>query len=401
MQSCDVSKVSPHRGARRCNTFKTMSEEPRELKVDAAADGQGDRLLRASEERFRAFVVATSDVVYSASADWREMRYLAGKVFIADTFGPSRVWLERYIPSDDQKQVRVAIEAAIRARSTFELEHRVIRADGTIGWTFSRAIPLLNDKGEIIEWFGAARDVTESKRREEAFREMDQRKDDFIAMLSHELRNPLAAMVNAVHLLQKARTDDPLQEKAREIIQRQLAVFRRLVDDLLEIGRITSGRLRLRIERVDLGAIVERAVETARPLIESRGQILAVKQAEPIVLDADPARLQQVFVNLLNNAAKYTDMGGRIDLTVRLEQGQAVVSVADTGIGIEPELLPQLFQPFTQAKRSLTRSDGGLGLGLSIVRHLVDMHSGAVEARSTVGQGSEFTVRLPLSASAG
>lgn len=360
------------------------------------SEGEVERRLRLSEERFRAFVTATSDVVYSMSPDWAEMRFLVGKHFIADTTGPSRAWLERYILPEDHERVLAVIGEAIRTKSVFEMEHRVIRADGTLGWTFSRAVPIMSSTGEITEWFGAARDVTERKQREEALLEADQRKDEFIAVLAHELRNPLAPIANAVELLRMSRTDEPLQLKARAIIERQLAALKRLVDDLLESARITSGRLHLAADLVELGTIVERAVETVRPCVETRGHTLNVTLAQSIVLYADAARLQQVLVNLLNNAAKYTDRGGRIDVDVRLEHGHVVLSVKDTGIGIEPELLPRLFRPFTQAKHSLARSDGGLGLGLSIAHRLVKMHAGTIEVRSRVGYGSEFIVTLPL-----
>ena len=372
--------------------------EPRAQDARASTDNVVDERLRASEERFRAFVTATSDVVYCMSPDWREMHYLVGKDFIADTTDPSGAWLSRYILPEDQPHILAAIEGAIRHKRVFELEHRVIRADGTLGWTFSRAVPILSPQGEITEWLGAARDVTERNSREAALLAADQRKDEFMAMLAHELRNPLAPMVNALALLRIANKDDAFLEKARAILDRQINALTRLVDDLLDMARITSGRLDLRSERVELGTVVARALEAARPIMESRGHSVSVTLAERIEIDADPNRLQQILVNLLNNAAKYTNPRGRIELSVWQERQRAVISVKDTGIGIEPELLEKLFQPFTQGKRSATRSEGGLGLGLSITRRLVEMHGGTIEVRSSVGRGSEFIVRLPIRA---
>lgn len=370
--------------------------EQRAPDARGSTNNEAEDRLRISEDRFRAFVTATSDVVYSMSPDWHEMRYLVGKDFISNTTDPNGAWLAQYIVPEDQPHVLATIEDAIRNKHVFELEHRVIRSDGTIGWTFSRAIPILNSQGEITEWFGAARDVTERKQREESLLEADQRKDEFMAMLAHELRNPLAPMVNALALLQVANKDDSFLEKARAILERQVNALTRLVDDLLDMARVTSGQLDLRNERVELGIVLARALEAARPLLESRGHSVSVTLAERIEIDADPNRLQQILVNLLNNAAKYTNPRGRIEISAWLERQRAVISVKDTGIGIEPELLSKLFQPFTRGKRSAARSEGGLGLGLSITRRLVEMHAGTIEVKSTVGRGSEFVVRIPL-----
>jgi signal transduction histidine kinase len=305
---------------------------------------ESERRLVPTEQRFRAFVMATSDVVYCMSPDWREMRYLAGKEFIADTDQPSRAWLERYIHPDDQPAVTAAIEHAIRNKSTFELEHRVIRADGSLGWTFSRAIPLMDAHGRIEEWFGTAKDVTERKRTEQELRESDRRKDEFIAVLAHELRNPLAPLINAVQLLRRAPNDVVTQDQALAILERQTMSIARLVDDLMEMARITSGRLQLQLERVSFADVVERAAEIVSPLIDQRRHRLSVTlPSQPLHVYVDAARMQQILVNLLNNAAKYTDDGGRIDLIVTAEDELAVLRVRDTGIGIEPELMHACF----------------------------------------------------------
>jgi PAS domain S-box-containing protein len=234
----------------------------------------------------------------------------------------------------------------------------------------------------------------------EALADLHRRKDEFLAMLSHELRNPLAPISNAVHLLRLQKGENAIQRQAREIIERQAGQLSHLVDDLLEISRITIGRIQLRQERVDACGIVERAVESVRPLIDQHKHELTVTLSpQPIWLYADAARLEQVLVNLLNNAAKYTEDGGHIWLTVQQEDAACAIRVRDTGIGITPELLPRVFDLFTQAARSLARSQGGLGIGLCLVHRLVEMHGGTVEAYSALGQGSEFIVRLPMAAS--
>ena len=250
------------------------------------------------------------------------------------------------------------------------------------------------------------RDITERSKLEKqmeeqavALADQHRRKDEFLAMLSHELRNPLAPITNAVQLLSLQKNEGKLQYKARTIIERQVGQLTRLVDDLLEVSRITTGKIHLQKERIGLNGIVERALETARPLMDQHKHELTVSLSpQPIWLDADPARIEQVIVNLLTNAAKYTHDGGRISLIVQQEDAEVVLRVKDTGVGIAPELLPHIFDLFTQAERSLDRSQGGLGIGLSLVQRLVDMHGGRVEVSSVVGQGSEFVVRLPVMA---
>ncbi|MEP7347519.1 MAG: PAS domain S-box protein, partial [Gemmatimonadaceae bacterium] len=249
------------------------------------------------------------------------------------------------------------------------------------------------------------RDVSERSRLEKQTQqqatelsELHRRKDEFLAMLSHELRSPLAPMTNAVHMLRlQEGTENMIQNQSRTIIERQLGQLRHLVDDLMEVSRITTGRVRLRRELVGVGGVVEAAVETSIPLIEQRKHTFSVSvPTEPIWLLADAARLQQVLVNLLTNAAKYTDEGGHIWLAAKQEGAECVIRVRDTGSGIAPKLLPRIFDLFTQAERMPDRSQGGLGIGLSLVQRLVELHGGTVQASSVVGQGSEFVVRLPI-----
>jgi PAS domain S-box-containing protein len=610
--------------------------------------------IRASEERFRTFVRASSDVVYRMSPDWSEMRLIDGRELFPDTDEPSRTWLETYIHPDDRPGVLAVIREAIRTKGVFELEHRVVRVDGTLGWAFSRAIPLLDADGEVVGWFGAASDVTarkraeeelqeerdrlrvtlasigdgvitvdtegrvtflngaaealtgwanadaagrplaevfrivnedtrrpvenpaaraltdgvvglanhtvlvrkdgterpiddcaapvrdgtgrvvggvlvfrdvaerrraenvarrsqellrlvhqigrighwewnaltdenrwspeiealyglepgtfggtyeawakllhpddlpraeedvrraletgkyftefrviwpdgsvhwlearanvfkdghdrpvritgvnmdvtERKRNEEALKEADRRKDEFLATPAHELRNPLAPLRNALQIM-RLSADPQAREQASTMMERQLGQMVRPVDDLMDVNRITRGKMDLRRERVELAAVVSNAVEASRPLVERMGHALTVTLPErPVVLDADLTRLVQVFMNLLNNAAKYTDPGGRIGLSAECRGGEVMVSVRDTGVGIPPDKLQSIFDMFAQVDRSLEKAQGGLGIGLTLVKRLVEMHGGGVEARSGGhGRGSEFVVRLPV-----
>jgi signal transduction histidine kinase/CheY-like chemotaxis protein len=248
------------------------------------------------------------------------------------------------------------------------------------------------------------RDISERSQLEraaakaEALAVLNRRKDEFMAMLSHELRNPLAPIFAAAHLLSLQPEETAIQLKARKVIQRQIGQLRRLVDDLLDVSRVTTGRISLKPEEVDLRSIVQRAVDSVRSLLDQRSHKLSVSlPPDPISVNADVTRLEQVVVNLLNNAAKYTDEGGHIRLSAEKDGDLAVLRVRDTGVGIAPEVLENIFDPFSQAERTMDRAQGGLGIGLTVVQKIVELHHGHVEAASAgIGQGSEFTVWLPI-----
>lgn len=620
-----------------------------------------EEALRRSEQRYRAIVTATSDVVYRMSADWVQMQPLDGRDFLTSTTEPLQNWMAQNVPAFEHSRATAAINTAIADRQPFELEHQVIRADGTLGWTFSRAVPILGDDGCIVEWFGTAsditrrkaaeaelldirsrmeaalaagaigtwswdvqsdqfygdaslarmfavvpeavsggslsrivaaihpddrdvvrerieealqsgdhyeahyrvargdgswrwvtargqverdeqgqatrfpgvvidvtdwkqaeadlarvtveserrrrlyetflsnspdlayvfdldhkftyandvllqmwgrtwddaigktclelgyepwhaamhdreieqvkstkqpirgevpfngtfgrriyeyifvpvigahgeveavagttRDVTERKAAEEALRDADRKKDDFLALLAHELRNPLAPIRNGLQVMRLAEGDADTVATAREIMDRQLSHMVRLIDDLLDVSRITRNKMELRPTRVTLAEIIGSAVEAAGPAIAESGHELKVDlPSAAILLDADLTRLAQVFSNLLSNSAKYTPYGGQIWLSARPAGNEVEVTVRDTGIGIPAHALPNIFDMFSQVDRSIERSTGGLGIGLALVKGLVEMHGGSVTAHSVEGHGSTFIVRLPLAA---
>jgi PAS domain S-box-containing protein len=269
-------------------------------------------------------------------------------------------------------------------------------------WVRVTAEPTHDAAGRPDGWVAVVSDVHDHKLAEEALREADRRKDDFLAVLAHELRNPLAPIRNAIAILGKKDQLDPEVAWSREVIDRQVDQLSRLVDDLLDIGRISRGRLALRKERVALERVVDMALETSRPHMNAAGHRLSViMPSEAAMLDADPARLAQVFGNLLNNAARYTPPEGTISLSADVEGGEAVVSVEDNGIGFGPEAAARLFEPFSPLTSATGRAHGGLGLGLSLVQGIVALHGGKVEARSEgAGRGSQFVVRLPLATGA-
>jgi CheY-like chemotaxis protein/nitrogen-specific signal transduction histidine kinase len=247
-------------------------------------------------------------------------------------------------------------------------------------------------------WITVVSDIHERKLMEETLRDAERRKDEFFATLAHELRNPLAPIRNAVAILGKKDSLDPELAWSREVIDRQVEQMSRLIDDLLDIARIASGKLLIRKERLPLERAIDMALETSRPHINAAGHHLSVLlPSERVTVEGDPTRLAQVFSNLLNNAARYTESNGEITLAAEVEGPEVVVSVQDNGIGFAPEVAGRLFEPFSQLTRSNERSHGGLGIGLSLVQGIVALHGGKVEARSSgPGEGSEFIVHLPL-----
>ncbi|MGQ0640667.1 MAG: PAS domain-containing hybrid sensor histidine kinase/response regulator [Gemmatimonadaceae bacterium] len=262
--------------------------------------------------------------------------------------------------------------------------------------------PIRDGSNRIVGASKVARDITERARAEAALREADRRKDEFLATLAHELRNPLAPIRNSLHILRVTGPRDSAVERVRDILERQVNHLVRLVDDLMEMSRITRGKIELRREQIELAAVIGSAVEASKPGIDAAGQDLVIAiPPEQLTLEADPVRLAQVFANLLNNASKYSEARTTIWLSARREESEAVVAVRDSGIGIPPEMLQRVFEMFTQVESSLPRAQGGLGIGLTLVRSLVQMHGGTVEARSPgIGRGSELVVRLPLAQTA-
>jgi PAS domain S-box-containing protein len=298
------------------------------------------------------------------------------------------------IHPDDRERVAAAASESYRDKKPYELEYRVLREDGVrTVYAWGEFEP-----GSPLRLWGTCQDVTEQRHATTELREADRRKNEFLAILAHELRNPLAPIRQSVVIAQNSRASEEQRQRAFEIIERQVAHMARLLEDLLEASRISHGRLDLRREPTKLGTALLTAIETARPLIEARSHALTVDAPEEAIwLDADPIRLAQIFTNLLTNAAKYTDPHGRIRLHVRTDGELATISVRDNGVGIGPELLPRVFDMFSQAEPALERTQGGLGIGLALARGLVALHGGSIEARSEgLHGGSEFIVTLPI-----
>jgi PAS domain S-box-containing protein len=326
----------------------------------------------------------------------------------ADEGASLDVMLGRVHP-DDRSTVLAAVERSTdpAGDGRYAVEFRVVLADGTVNWleeSGETVFKTVNDCRTPVRRSGVVRDITDRKRTEQALRDSeealkyaDRRKDEFLATLAHELRNPLAPIRTGLHILRLSR-DAAVAANTQEMMDRQLSHMVRLIDDLLDVSRITSDKVTLRKERVSLQAVVDMAVEASRPVIEASGHALTLTlPGEPVWLAADPTRLAQVTGNLLTNAAKYTPERGRIELAATLERGEVIVRVTDTGLGIPPGMLAKVFEMFAQVNRTLDRSQGGLGIGLALVKRLVELHGGTITAESPgLGQGSTFTIRLPL-----
>ena len=296
---------------------------------------------------------------------------------------------------DDRAYVGRMWEAALRG-APYDIEHRLV-VDSAVKWVRERAEMEFDEQGAVVGGFGTTLDITELKQAEQALIEADHRKDEFLAMLAHELRNPLTPIRNAAHVLGRLGSQEPRVQWAQQTIERQVDHLTRLVDELLDVSRIVRGKVTLKTEPVELAGVVNQALEMARPQIDAKGHQVALKlPRQPVYLPGDPVRLAQVVLNLLDNAAKYTPDGGSIEVELSVAGPVIEIQVRDNGIGIPAELLPHVFDLFQQGERSLDRRQGGLGIGLTLVKRLVEMHGGVLKAHSAgTGLGSTFTIWLP------
>ncbi len=361
--------------------------------------------LRANEERFRSLVDHAPALIWGNDAN--------GSLFVnracvnftgcsADELA-RRGWRAVLHP-DDAEDYLAQYEHAFQRRAKFEAQVRVRRADGEYRWFKSAAVPRYTDGAAFAGYAGSSVDISEIRqymselaRAEHTLREADRRKDQFLAVLSHEMRNPLNPIRNAVAILGAGAASERDVQWARSVIDRQVTQLSRLLDDLMDVSRITQNKLELRLQAVDIKDVIGVALETSKPLIDAREHRVDLDlPPKPVYVQADAARLAQVFANLLNNAAKFTDKGGRIRVRASERAGQVIVSVKDSGMGIAPEYLPRVFDMFTQGEQTPARPRDGLGIGLGLARGLVGMHGGRLEAHSEgTGKGSEFIATLP------
>ena len=357
---------------------------------------------RAEEERFRILADQAPVMIWMSGPDklctWFNKLWLdfVGRPIEREL---GNGWSENVHPDDFARCLDIYV-SSFDARQPFEMEYRLRRHDGVYRWVLDHGIPLFGREETFIGYIGSCIDMTDRRNAEEALREGHRRKDEFLATLAHELRNPLAPIRNAVEFLRARGPKTPELEWSRDVIERQARQLGRLVDDLLNLSRISLGKIRLEMERIPVSSFVLQAIETSRPLIEEHGHSLEVELLqEPVFVEGDLIRLSQVVTNLLNNAAKYTPRGGQLRVTVRRGEGTGrpvFIQVADTGIGIPKNMLGSIFDLFVQVGDPREQSAGGLGIGLTLAHKVIALHGGTIQALSDgPGQGSSFTIRLP------
>ena len=379
---------------------RELEDANRALRQDIVLRSKLEDELRRSDEKFRLLVDGIRDyAIFMLDPEGRVASWNAGAAQIKGYKAEEIIGqhFSRFYPAEAlaRKFPQPELETAARV-GRFEDEGWRVRKDGTMFWANVIITALFDSEHRLRGFANVTRDMTE-RRRVEALEYRERKMNEFLAMLGHELRNPLAPIRNALDLMRIPSSGEPTQEWARNVIDRQLTQLTRLVDDLLDVGRITSGKIALQKKPVEINAVVQRAVEAGRPLADASQHVLDVRlSAEPLSVDGDLTRLSQVVLNLLTNAIKYTPAGGRIELRALREGDHAVIRVTDSGIGMAPELIPTVFDLFVQGERSLDRSEGGLGIGLTLVKRLVTLHGGTVSAHSAgPGRGSEFSIYLP------
>ena len=372
-----------------------LGEANRHLQVEI-----GERSRAEARMRFLADTIPS--IVWTCAPDgvltYTNRHWMDYYGFQAES-GPEHL-TELALHPDDSQVVRELVVGSLAAGKKFEFEARHRSHDGNYCWFITRAVPWRDDAGHVVSWFGISTSVHDMKQLMERLREADRRKDEFLATLAHELRNPLAPLLNALNVrrLSAPGVEQPLQD----LMERQLALLVRLIDDLLDVARITRGKLELRKAPTTLQDVLQAAVEIAMPLIEDGHlQLHVTLPPDPVPLHADSVRLSQMFANLLNNAAKYSDPGGHIELIASADDARVEVMVRDGGIGLSAEQARDIFEMFSQADTAIERARGGLGIGLTLGRRLAEMHGGEVSVHSEgIGHGSEFLVRLPRDATA-
>jgi PAS domain S-box-containing protein len=378
--------------------------------VDVSDSVHAAEALRVGEERLRLALEGAQQGTWDWDLETKALVWSERSKRLFGLAPESSVTYEGFLAAlhpEDRQRVLDAGELAVRERTGLQVEFRVTGPDSAIRWLHARSRVFCDDRGEPIRMSGTLLDVTERKQAEEALHianlrlaEADRRKNDFLAVLSHELRNPLAPIRNSTYILERAAPGGGQAKRALEVIDRQAGQLARLVDDLLDVTRITRSKIQLQRETLELNELVRRTMEDQRTLFEKAQIHLELHPApRPVFVNGDWNRLAQVLGNLLQNATKFTPRGGktRIALSADAAEKRAVIRVSDTGAGMAPEMLSRLFQPFSQADSTLDRSKGGLGLGLALVKGLVELHGGDVTAHSAgLGKGAEFVVRLPL-----
>jgi PAS domain S-box-containing protein len=394
----DGSRLPVYIGAA---NFQDVKDEGIAYILDISESKKAQLALKESEVQFRTLAENIPQLAWMANSDgwifWynnRWFEYSGTTLEEMQGWGWEKVHHPDFVDAVKAKYYDNIVRRQIAWEDLFPLRS----ASGEYRWFLSRAVPIRDRNGEIVRWFGTNTDITIQREAEEALELANRRKDEFLAMLAHELRNPLAPISTAAELLKMASSNEQIVRQYSEIISRQVRHMTDLVDDLLDVSRVTRGLVSIEKSELSIKDAVNSAIEQSRPLIESRHHTLSIRLASrDAVVAGDRTRLIQVLTNLLNNAAKYTPLGGHIELSMEIKESFVCISVADNGIGMDAHLLPHVFELFTQAERTPDRSQGGLGLGLALVKSITMLHGGKVSARSDgPGKGSVFTLTLPM-----
>ena len=369
---------------------------------DITARKQAEKALLASNARLQMLVSQSAAGIVEANLQGRFT--FVNRRFCQITGYSESELLQLHVDDlthpDDRSKSAEFFNQLAAGGADYDLEKRYLRKDGSLVWVSNSVSGMRDAEGRVRSLMAVSIDVTARREAERGQLEADARKDEFLAILAHELRSPLAPIRNSAQIMQLVGPQEPRMQSAIDVIERQTRHLTRLVDDLLDVSRINLGKIDLRKERIDVGSVVQSALETSRPMIDlGHHELLISVPEDPVFVRADAVRLAQVFSNLLNNAAKYTEHGGRIQLVAQRDSDQVAISIKDSGVGIAPDMLPHVFQMFVQVDRSLERSRSGLGIGLALAQRIVEMHGGSLTAHSSgvAGKGSEFIVRLPIS----